>query len=1165
MHLKRLKLVGFKSFVEPTNIPFTDTMTAIVGPNGCGKSNIIDAVRWVLGESSAKNLRGDAMTDVIFNGSSARKAVGQCSVELVFDNSSGRITGPYANYNELSVKRLVTREAQSFYYLNGTKCRRRDVTDLFLGTGLGPRSYAIIEQGMISQLIESKPHELRVFIEEAAGVSKYKERRKDTMSRITQTHANLARLSDLRSELALQIDSLQRQAAVAQRYTQLKSRQRVLQDEIATIKWLDQANVIANSDHTIDTLSTELADYQQQQQNNSAKLIDVQTEQALLSTAIQEQQTQKHQLNSQIARLEHDRQFAETRAEQLQQAILQQQDEIQMLAARLENGQTKIDTACHDVANLQPTYAELHRQLTQSQAQLSASEQALEQINSQYSEHHQNLHNAKNSMINGTSQQDALHQIIQKTQQRHDQLNQSLHEISQKLVEQTKLCESLQQTTHAHQQHGVTATKKLEDALYHHQVAEQHSLDAASELTQLTQDISQCDMMQSTLNTLQVSTDENNVIDTAAIAMCNWLDIDPQHNHLFDTVLSYLQHPQISFCDPLTLYEQIQDVDTGVTSICLGHTFTRDKKAGTLAALCLNIDVPDMFNRIHLADHTLSMQDAQRAVNQLPAGESLMLANGTWLQHDALYQVHADPDVHASTSSTLAREQRIAALTDELTQLQQKQQTCQDTLSQFQATQALAQEQLAAAQLTKDTAHQVLQDSDQTLQQGLFALKQLQLQHTQYTDELRDCATVLDQEQSQLAALTVKQTQLVNAVSALTKIDTDNVQQQADYRSAITQHQAEVQRLQSERHQTELLIQQAQSTHTYLLNAQTELHAQLTRQQQHCADLVSQFDELKQPEKANGELLQRYLNDVSSLDRSMSDKQQALLQFEHQCQQLTISNQSLSTRISKTKDKIQAEQLLLEGAKIRASSIVDQLTQTQKKVEDILPTLQADADPVVWQTELETIASNIEQLGPVNLAAVSEFAVQTERKTRLDQQDNDLCSALATLESAMRKMDNETKSRFKATFDQVNADLQLLFPKVFDGGSAYLALTDDDMLESGVTIMARPPGKKNSTIHLLSGGEKALTALALVFAIFRLNPAPFCLLDEVDAPLDDANVGRFCKLVSEMSQTVQFIYISHNKIAMEMASHLTGVTMAEPGVSRMVAVDIDEAVAITQA
>ncbi|MDF2177231.1 chromosome segregation protein SMC [Aliiglaciecola sp. CAU 1673] len=1157
MRLKKIKLAGFKSFVDPTSIPFPEDMTAIVGPNGCGKSNVIDAVRWVLGESSAKNLRGDAMTDVIFNGSSARKPVSQCSVELVFDNSSGRIQGEYANYNELAVKRVVTRDGQSLYYLNASKCRRRDVTDLFLGTGLGPRSYAIIEQGMISRLIESKPQELRVFIEEAAGISKYKERRRETENRIRHTRENLERLNDVRGELAQQLEKLQRQAHAAKRYKELKAKERQLKGELAAIRWLKHSNKIAQLELQIAVQENQIEEVIAHQRGEESGMLHYQEREQDLKQQLSDVQNQYFQVGNQITRLEQSQIHAKKRQQQLADELSRLSVQMEELSLNLTQDEELLAQANAQLDEVAPELEIRLEQAYQAEEALTQAEQDWQSQSQAWQARERQYLDAQQQLKSRQSQVQSQQTLIAREAQRISELRRELNDLSDAQLEpqQTALSERARDAKTA-LQNGQTKLQALQ-ADYERQAQHikalqaqqfeakgqlQHSQARLASLQSLQQgDVEQSQALEDYLGSLPESPE---------IAWHS-LVAEPGWEKALETALGHWLNA------PLVAVGQISAIEG--SRWLLKDKFSPKKPADSLAAKVKNEKVPGWLCDIQVLEKDSEL--AMRQANLLPH-QSLITQSGHWYGPD--WQL-------------LGPSQGQTGVLERAKQIQELEETCREqqqlTVSLQQQLQSAEEEhqQLAIALEQERSATLTLERQLMAVEQELSVLRQqsqaMQVQRQRLSAQIETQVQQLDEDQLQLAALMEEceslQESLENEQDPLTEIHA----QREQLSQQLNHKRNQVQQLKDKRHQLELNVQglkaQVQNLSQNLQRQRRDKEAMATRQ----AQLQAEQQESTSPLNDQGDELQQLLEQRLIIEEQQADLAAKLSEVDDWLRAAQKGQQGTQSKIQKMRDEQQSLQLECEGYRVRANGVLEQLEESGQSLKPLLEQLRQMAqepDEDSWQQELDKTVAAVGRLGAVNLAAVEEYDIQAQRKQHLDEQHEDLSGALETLEGAIRKIDKETKTRFKDTFERVNDDLKMLFPKVFGGGSAYLELTDDDLLETGVSIMARPPGKKNSTIHLLSGGEKALTALSLVFAIFRLNPAPFCLLDEVDAPLDDANVGRFCKLVSEMSRTVQFIYITHNKIAMEMATHLTGVTMAEPGVSRMVAVDVDEAVALAE-
>lgn len=1169
MRLKKIRLAGFKSFVDPTNIPFPGDMTAIVGPNGCGKSNVIDAVRWVLGESSAKNLRGDAMTDVIFNGSSARKPVSQCSVELVFDNSSGRIQGEFAAYNEISVKRTVTKDAVSSYFLNSAKCRRRDITDLFLGTGLGPRSYAIIEQGMISKLIESKPQELRVFIEEAAGISKYKERRKETHTRIKHTKENLERLEDVRQELGEHIAKLKRQATAATRYKELKQQERQLKAELATIKWLAQSQIMATAQGVIEEKQQALDDLLTSQLGDELGLQALKNQQSICKQAIDDLQQQIFTFGTNITKLEQSQLFAKKRAGQIQAEIEQIKQSDVTLNITLESLTIEIAQGEEKLLQAEPEKEIAQEKLYELEdKKLAADTRLHEQI--KISKHKEDV------FYNKTQTLQQKHSQIQQTLSLQERTETRLNELTDEFKGLTDVDidteisqlkgnkESIEARLKQHEDLLSKGRDELNNAL-------QKQQEAAAKYDQSKNVYVGIKARLEALTALQKDTTINNQSEEVddqeklLIALENiqresiweYFKVEKGAEKMLHSALKEVETAWI--VDALIPASETPqwDQDTWLCSqqsLLFKQSFTTSKTPGTLASLLSNEQVPECLNHFYIAS---DYKDALIKINTISNSERVITPDGGMYTKDALIK-------STRGDNKILRAVQIESLQKDLVESDTN---TEKTMQEFEA----AKELVSQKQLWQSDKLELVSRLKQEQQlveisfQNMLFKKQQFCQRTEKLDlEISEHKDRLAQEEMTLEILNDEVEELSIEVMQLEDAKEQAHKETEQLRVQQQQWQVQYSQLQNSLHEQSMLVQQIRNS-LQILQEQKSSKQQLFRVNHEKLDMLSlEAEDLVMPQAQQQEKLQNLLKQQALLRETLYQKQQELASTESDMSDLEKGKHGIVAKMDVIKSEIQSQRIRLESANVRAQSYIEQLSETQQSVKDILNTLADNAEEKSWQSELDKVSSSINRLGAVNLAAVSEYEEQAKRKEHLDVQNLDLTQALDTLENAMRKIDKETRLRFRHTFDQVNSDLKSLFPKVFGGGMAYLALTDDDLLDTGVTIMARPPGKKNSTIHLLSGGEKALTALSLVFAIFRLNPAPFCLLDEVDAPLDDANVGRFCNLVSQMSASVQFIYITHNKVAMEMATHLTGVTMAEPGVSRMVAVDMEQALAIAE-
>lgn len=1166
MRLKSIKLAGFKSFVDPTTVPFPTNMTAVVGPNGCGKSNIIDAVRWVMGESSAKYLRGESMTDVIFNGSSARKPVGQASIELVFDNSDGSAPGEFVQFNEISVRRRVSREGQSDYFLNGAKCRRRDITGLFLGTGLGPRSYAIIEQGMISRLIEAKPEELRVYIEEAAGISKYKERRREAENRMRRTKENLERLTDLREELGRQLQHLERQAAAAEKYKTLKQEERQKKAELTVLRW--------------QSLDNDLHTWRSRIRETELELEKLLTERISLETGLESLRDSHHErtehfnraqaryyeAGADIARieqsLEHQQERSRQTAAELDQAMASEKE----LARELSLDQDKLEHIREELEMLEPEQESLIRQTEESGEKLQLAEEAMGEWQQYWEEFSSRSADARREAELAQSRIRSLEEAIEQLMTRQRKLNDEQTQLNAQ-VDRSEL-EDLREQEEVLKLQREEASERIErvqDELQdarHSQRETEHKLAHAQQRVQSLQ--AALESQQSLLseqmgghnNALQSWLAEHGLGELPRLA--GELEIESGWEFALEQVIGRFSQGLLA-PDLDAFSRALQTAPEGVVLVASPTDADTEPAAGELAAKVTGIGpVKHLLAGIDTAE---SLQEAMAQRQHLGEGQSLMTREGVWVARGWVLM----PDSEAGQVGVIERQKKVSELTGQLA-------LAEESLEEVKAVSDTLLERTERTEAQKEDAQAWLSDTDRELSKlasdisGLSArTEQIEARLAQIQEETSDITLRLETHQEDLGitreewqqALALTEDSDEEKERLLEQRDTlrerlDELRQQARHdRDHAHQLQLQLQTLTSQREALSQTLDRSRLQKERLEERLEMLRESRESAEEPIEDLQMQLEGLLDRRIAEEEKLGQARDALEDIDRDVREKEQGRSRTDHRIQEVRA-----------TLEKLKMESQALE---IRSGNHIEQLEELDVRLHDVLSQLPDNASQEEWAEELEKIGRRVQRLGAINLAAIEEYQVQSERKTYLDSQYDDLIEALETLDTAIRKIDRETRQRFRETFDQVNSGLQALFPKVFGGGSASLELTDEDLLETGVAIMARPPGKKNSTIHLLSGGEKALTAIALVFSIFQLNPAPFCMLDEVDAPLDDANVGRYANLVKEMSKQVQFIYITHNKIAMEMADQLMGVTMHEPGCSRLVTVDVEEAAALAEA
>ena len=1167
MRLKAIKLAGFKSFVDPTTVPFSTNMTGIVGPNGCGKSNTIDAVRWVMGESSAKYLRGDAMTDVIFNGSAERKPVSKASVDLIFDNSDGTLRGEYAAYNEISLRRQVTRDGQSSYYLNGTKCRKKDITDIFLGTGLGPRSYAIIEQGMISRLIEAKPEELRVYVEEAAGISKYKERRRETENRMRRTHENLERLQDIREELDRQLAHLKRQADAAEKYKEYKAQEREKKAQLQALKWQILDNDYRQREQQISQHQVQFEAHLAEQRAADAEIEALRLEHGDKTEEFSSAQAKFYDVGSQIARQEQKVEHQAQMALQLDQEMAEVEKSILDTQRSLEEDQLQLETVAEEKLMLEPELEMLLAGEEESAEALAIAEEnqqqwqeRWEQFTQRASEPTRQAEVAQTRMQNIEQQLSRLQQQVGRLQDEKRELadNPELEEIQllqEEVSEQEMASESLQEKTDTLQQQVNQSREELE--------ARRRQLEDGK--NQLQHFINR----KATLDALQKA-----ALGEGSEAVSHWLEshqlarkprlaeqlhVEDGWERAVETVLGeYLQAVVIDDLAPtqhwlgnlkegqLALWQQ---------AIEQGQSTHADSASGDtlLSKVRSEQDVSGFLSRVKTAAD-LTQALAMRA--QLSVDESVITPDGIWLGRQWL-RVAKTAD---GEGGVLARQQELETLEEQIEELDIQ-------VEEWEADLEADQLKLRSAEQQREVAQRELQQASQQLIHLKSQLSGKQARAEQFAlraEKLdQDIAETRELQELEREALEDLRLQWQEAMSAIDEDSGERERLLADktqIQLALDQARMDAGQNKDRSHQLQLQVQGLASREQSLNQAIERLAAQMQRLRERRGQIEAnqQRDHSVDLEELKAQL-EELLEQKLVAEQAMQAARHALEAVDSQLRKLEQQRSEAEKKALEIRNELEKVRMECQALDIRRQALVEQLQEEKLSLEQVLADMPQDADPDVWQQELQRIAERIQRLGAINLAAIDEYKTQSERKVYLDAQHADLEKALSTLEGAIHKIDRETRTRFKETFDKMNAGLAELFPKVFGGGHASLELTGDDLLDTGVAIMARPPGKKNSTIHLLSGGEKALTAIALVFSIFQLNPAPFCMLDEVDAPLDDANVGRYARLVKAMSEKVQFIYITHNKIAMEKASQLMGVTMHEPGVSRLVSVDVEEA------
>ena len=1160
MRLSTIKLAGFKSFVDPTTLHLPTNMTGVVGPNGCGKSNIIDAIRWVMGESAASRLRGDSLTDVIFSGSSARKPVGQAMVELIFDNADGTVQGEFANYSEISVKRVVTRDGQSQYHLNGARCRRRDITDLFLGTGLGPRSYSIIEQGMISQIIEAKPEQLRQHLEEAAGISKYKERRKETESRIKSTRENLDRVQDVRDEVDKQLEHLNRQARAAERWKALKEEQRLKEAELRALDYRDIQHQREGHGAGLTQAQVRMEKLGAEQRDAEAQLENARERHQAASEHLNEVQAEVYKVGAEIARVEqqvqHNRDLKE-RLERSRQEAAREHDE---LAGHIGADREQIESLRQALAEGEPQREAIEELREQTADVLREAETRLADWQGTWDAHTRDAAEVSRAAEVERTRLDYLDRQAVENARRREAL-----EGEHKAFDVDALDAAATRLTGEHDQQQETVETLgalLDEHKIRHGQLQDEERQVQSALNDARQQLQTARGRLASLEALQ-----NAALGQDDDAAGQWLQehglaqatrlgamlrVDAGWEAAVESVLAGMLDGVLVGDGAATraaALAALQDADMVLLD-------AGDDAAGATGTLAAHVRGPAAVLRLLGRVHTAADVDAAVArVATLGEAESVITAAGEWLGPGWARVCRSG----ASQAGVLAREREIKELTTRAETLETGLEEMGERLETLRGGKVEAERARDDAQRQLYQAHRRLSELAGQLQSHRGKVETARARNEKVGGELRELAEahqVLEEQTREARA------RLDEAVERMGDFE-DRRRELENTRRELLEAREEARmnarEAAEQAHTLALSMESRRSSLTSLEQSLARMDNQLNQLQARRAEIDRQLEQGATPVAELEAERQTYLDQRLLVDKQLVEARHALEDCDGECRRLEQERQRAEQQLSELREQHSEKRLAAQALDMRAEQLAQAIAESGLELEPLLEGLPDDADAVERKRELESIAARIARLEPVNLAAIQEYEEQSERKKYLDSQLEDLASALETLEGAIRKIDRETRQLFKETFDKVNAGIKELFPRLFGGGHAYLELTGEDLLDTGVAIMARPPGKRVSNITLLSGGEKAMTAVALVFSIFRLNPAPFCLLDEVDAPLDEANVGRFSAMVGEMSEQVQFIYISHNKATMEAARQLCGVTMREPGVSRLVQVDLAEA------
>lgn len=1175
MRLTHVKLAGFKSFVDPTTIPTPGKLVGIVGPNGCGKSNVIDAVRWVLGESSAKQLRGESMTDVIFNGSSERKPVSRASVELTFDNSLGRAAGSWSQYAELSVKRVLHRDGESQYFVNNMKVRRKDVTDIFLGTGLGPRAYAIIEQGMISRIIEARPEDMRIFLEEAAGVSKYKERRRETELRLRDTRENLLRLDDVRLELDKQLARLESQAVVAQRYHELQKELQTARQLLLLLRRRDAAALREKHQREVQRLINDLEAETAHLRQSESRLETERNAHYAASDALHAAQAALYEANAEVARLEqglkHQRDSRERLNQQAAGLGAQQSQQLQRrreAEEQLAHWKEELEAARERLAESREAVAQAGESLPRAEAAFRERQELFARLQKESNQAEQaaaleetNLSHARKAQLQLEQRTARLEQEMQALP---DADEEALDGLREELAEVELILEEVR--------------GQLEEGQQRLPLAEEARRQAFDAVQQQSRQVARLDARLLALQQMQSQLERNQ--DLSAWLAKHGLDGLPrlwqrvQVEAGWESALESVLRERLNGIlvgEGGELSGHLSDAPPAVVALALaegetGSLWAAEDGRRPLSALVSwdgrGREAPPAFLRewLHGVYVAPDAGAALAARDGLGEGEALVCPEGhLFTRHGVVYYAQQS-ELHG----VLARKREIEELEGDVERaavvlegLQATLQGAEDEVSRLQADLAVQRSRVGE-----------FQQKHHRLQMELHKLEQqaahMARRREQIERELKELAEQQEIEAEQAAECEYNLERLQGQVEAFQE-QLEDAAGERDEAEAALARQREAAR------QAEREAQEAAFHEKTCLNKLGELD--------HAIKAVSADLETL------GAALEDLLLELESFDEEPAKEglQQALARRREREEALTAAREALNEAgirlkaveearmkseqgLNPLRDRLNEGRLKEQEARLTEEQLAEQLRAENADEAALAEHLEKGRrSATALQGEIDRLGRDIAALGPVNLAALEELKSERERKSYLDEQAADLNQAIDTLEQAIRRIDRETRDLLQATYDEVNKNLGELFPTLFGGGHAQLLLTGEEILDAGIQIVAQPPGKKNSTIHLLSGGEKALTALSLVFSMFRLNPAPFCLLDEVDAPLDDSNTERFCELVKKMAEHTQFLFISHNKITMEMADQLVGITQQEQGVSRMVAVDIEEALKMRDA
>lgn len=1167
MRLTHLKLAGFKSFVDPTTLHIHGQRVGVVGPNGCGKSNVMESVRWVLGESSAKEMRGDSMTDVIFNGSGNRKAISRASVELVFDNSLGGASGEWSQYAEIAVKRVIDREKGSTYYINNTAVRRRDVADLFLGTGLGGRAYAIIGQNTISRIVEAKPEEMRVFLEEAAGISKYKERRRETELRLRDTRDNLLRMQDIRNEIAKQIERLESQAVVTAQYHQLHQKLKHLQGQIWLLK-KREANLQWDKSHKlVEKLVNDLEAQMASLRKAETSVETLRQSQYTCTDQLQQAQTLYYESNAEVSNLENQVKHTQEARDRLSM-------QLQQMAAQSQKFDSQSLNFREELQQLQNELNHAEQQLRIANQQADEIRRAMPQATQQFNQMQQRHILAQKNLVD-------TEQSIRLEATNLDHLERSQRDLQVRLerlqVEQAQLTlpdEAILTTKRAALAQALEALHTAEAEmvrLREGEAAMQATLKSArDEQLQHERALTQVEAQMHSLEKIQSSIGQESKLTSwiAQYGLGNaqklWqcIQIAPGWEKALESLLGLRLNALVS-PKPLSELNIQQRPPAGVVLCESGGANITEKAEVAPAAGLTSLRSLVAVSDANLACVMDGWLQGIYICQESCSPDLDVLANASYAFVNAAGDVFGRHSAHyfgaqSALHGVLERQRELEAL--------KRQQPDLKHALEAGITHLRSQEnQLREQQLQVQSLQQTLRNLTQTQHQLSLEIQRDEQQYKHLMDKQQSITAEINTVSQRLTLL---QTEIQQKGQSRTAFEASlHALNTACDEAKLARQQAELtlNHVRESLQQAERQLQEKTFNEKLINNNINELNNKINYLDEEKKSLsVRQKEAETMLEAAKMESLKANLenaiNQKQLRETQLAEARNQLADIEQQLQHQERNRMQSEQMLHPMRDKLENARLQEQQARLHFEQCQAALLDAQVDEAVLQQNLSAHAKPSDIEATATQVAQSIEELGAVNLAAIQELANEKERKSYLDSQATDLEAAVATLEDAIKRIDKETRARLQQTFDEANRHFSELFMTLFGGGQAKLELLGEEILDTGIQVFAQPPGKKNSTIHLLSGGEKALTALALVFALFRLNPAPFCLMDEVDAPLDDSNTERFCNMVKKMSERTQFLFVSHNKITMEMAQQLIGVTMQESGVSRIVDVDMEAAI-----